>query len=58
MLNLMFQYRPCGQAYEVPALALSPSQKDFEMALQAAKEEGIIRLDKPKPGFLLWSNVA
>jgi putative pyruvate formate lyase activating enzyme len=47
-VNLMFQYRPCGKAFEVPELARRPSQKEFSMALQAAKEEGITRLDAPR----------
>lgn len=47
-VNLMFQYRPCGKAFEIPELARRPSEKDFSMAVQAAKEEGITRLDTPR----------
>lgn len=46
-INIMFQYRPCGTVYDIPALAQRPSEKDFSMAVQAAKEAGITRLDNP-----------
>jgi len=46
-VNIMFQYRPCGDAYDIKELAQSPSREDFEMALKAAEEEGITQLDKP-----------
>ncbi|GAK57936.1 radical SAM domain protein [Candidatus Vecturithrix granuli] len=46
-VNIMFQYRPCGHAFEMPELAKRPSAKDFSMAVQAAKQAGITRLDKP-----------
>jgi uncharacterized Fe-S radical SAM superfamily protein PflX len=48
----MFQYRPCGDAYKIKELSDTPSQKDFEFAIQAAVEEGITRLDKPEWSFL------
>lgn len=48
-VNIMPQYRPCGRAADIKALANPPSQEDFETALQAAKQEGITRLDnRPK----------
>jgi len=48
-VNIMPQYRPCGRAAEIKELAGYPSQEDYETALQAAKEEGITRLDnRPK----------
>lgn len=50
-VNIMFQYRPCGKAHDIPMLAISPTEKDFEMALQAAREEGITRLDTPGNQF-------
>lgn len=47
-VNIMFQYRPCGDAFEISELAQRPSEKDFSMAVQAAKEAGITRLDNPQ----------
>ncbi len=40
-VNIMPQYRPCGIAYEIFELSSPLSQKDYNLALQAAKEEGI-----------------
>ncbi len=53
-VNIMAQYRPCGRAAEVKELAEYPSRKDFTDAVQAAKEEGIHRLDHPRRVFRLW----
>jgi putative pyruvate formate lyase activating enzyme len=53
-VNIMPQYRPCGRAGEVEALSDHLSQKDFRAALQAAKEEGIERIDKRRRVFMLW----
>ena len=44
-VNIMPQYRPCGLASEIPELSSPLSQKNYTLALQAAKEEGITRLD-------------
>lgn len=44
-VNIMPQYRPCGDAFNNPNLSRSITQKEFEDALTAAKEEGICRLD-------------
>jgi putative pyruvate formate lyase activating enzyme len=53
-VNIMSQYRPCGRAAEVEALSTRPSRSDYEMALQAAREEGITRLDVPRRVFVLY----
>ncbi len=45
-VNIMPQYRPCGQAHEISELSKSLSHKDFIRALSIAKEEGLHRLDK------------
>lgn len=45
-INIMPQYRPCGRASEIKALAAFPSRTEYETALQIAKEEGITRLDR------------
>ncbi len=53
-VNIMTQYRPCGQAYSIPGLASRPTEEEFNAAFRAAKEEGIARLDRPGPVFRLW----
>ncbi|MBU0544499.1 MAG: radical SAM protein [Proteobacteria bacterium] len=52
-VNIMFQYRPCGKAYQYKEFSSSPSNKDFDEAVKAAKEEGITRLDKPRRVFMV-----
>jgi putative pyruvate formate lyase activating enzyme len=47
-VNIMSQYRPCGRAAEVKGLNSYLSAKDYQAAVQAAKEEGITRLDQPQ----------
>ncbi len=44
-VNIMPQYRPCGDAYGNPNLSRSITQEEFENALMAVREEGIWRLD-------------
>jgi putative pyruvate formate lyase activating enzyme len=51
-VNIMSQYRPCGRAAEVKELAMHPLRIDYQAAVQAAKEEGIRRLDQPRRIFL------
>ncbi len=53
-VNIMPQYRPCGRAGEVKELSVYLSQKDYQAALQAAKEEGIERLDSRKRQFMIF----
>jgi putative pyruvate formate lyase activating enzyme len=52
-VNVMPQYRPCGRAHEVPGLQRSLSQADFRAALQAARDEGITRLDQRRRVFMV-----
>jgi len=52
-VNIMPQYRPCGRADEVKALSRYPSKTEFEMALQAAGEEGITRFDRHRRVFMV-----
>ncbi len=47
-VNIMAQYRPCGQASKHPPLHRRTSNKEYEEALAMAKEEGILRLDQRK----------
>jgi len=44
-VNIMDQYRPCGNAYRCPPLNRRITPEEYEEALKAAQEEGIIRLD-------------
>ncbi len=50
-VNLMSQYRPCGRAAEIEALAARPTADDFSNAHRAAEEEGIRRFDRPRRAF-------
>lgn len=45
-VNVMAQYRPCGDAHEHPPLHRSLSPDEYEEALRVAREEGIQRLDR------------
>ncbi len=45
-VNIMPQYRPCGQAHKIEELRVSLSHEDFLKAIDIAKQEGIQRLDK------------
>ena len=53
-VNIMPQYRPCGRADDIKELSASLSQKDYQTALQEAKEEGITRLDRRRRTFVMW----
>lgn len=44
-VNLMPQYRPCGQANQFPELSRRLSTREFEAAVLAAMELGLRRLD-------------
>ncbi len=44
-VNIMAQYRPCGHAQQVPGLERPITRAEFQAALQAAREEGITRID-------------
>jgi putative pyruvate formate lyase activating enzyme len=45
-VNIMPQYRPCGEAREYPPLNRRVTQAEYEEALTIAREEGIHRLDQ------------
>ncbi len=45
-VNIMAQYRPCGNAHKTPGLTRGITTEEFRQALQMAKEEGITRLDR------------
>jgi putative pyruvate formate lyase activating enzyme len=44
-VNLMPQYRPCGQAEDFPALARALSAREFKSAIAAARAVGLRHLD-------------
>jgi len=46
-VNVMSQYRPCGRAAEVKGLNSQLSTQDYHIAVEAAIQEGITRLDRP-----------
>ncbi len=45
-VNIMDQYRPCGNAKKYPSLDKTVTRYEYEKALRAAREEGITRLDR------------
>lgn len=45
-VNLMDQYRPCGEAHKFPEIARSITAAEFEEALEMTRQEGIHRLDR------------
>jgi len=53
-VNVMSQYRPCGKAAEIKDLTRSISDKEYQQAIEAAKEKGINRLDQPRRAFMFW----
>jgi putative pyruvate formate lyase activating enzyme len=52
-VNIMPQYRPCGRAAEISGLNTFLSPAEYRSAVQAAKKEGITRLDQPRRTFVL-----
>ena len=44
-VNLMDQYRPCGQAGEFPPLDRSPTHEEYQEAVRLARQAGLTRLD-------------
>ncbi len=45
-LNIMAQYRPCGNARKTPGLNRAITAEEYRQALKMAEEEGITRLDR------------
>jgi putative pyruvate formate lyase activating enzyme len=46
-VNIMAQYRPCGNYREVAGLERRITAGEFQEAVHAARQEGITRLDRP-----------
>ena len=53
-VNVMPQYRPCGRAFDIRTISAPLSADEYESALQAAREEGLTRLDNPRRVFRIW----
>ena len=51
-VNVMSQYRPCGRAAEVRGLNSNLKTDEYHLAVQAAKEAGIKRLDRRQRAFV------
>ncbi len=45
-VNIMDQYRPCGEAYNMPPIDRTLKQEEFQEAMRLAKEAGLTRLDQ------------
>lgn len=53
-VNIMDQYRPCGEAYKYPPLDRRITAEEYSEAITMAGEEGITRLDPRKRTFILY----
>jgi putative pyruvate formate lyase activating enzyme len=53
-VNIMDQYRPCGNAYRYPPLDRRITPEEYEEALKAAQEEGITRLDRRERKMMIF----
>ena len=53
-VNVMAQYRPCGRAADIQALAVALSPVEYDHAVKQAKAAGLTRLDQPRRVFQLW----
>ncbi len=51
-VNVMAQYRPCGQVQGIPGLERRITGKEYEAARRAARGAGLHRLDRPRRVFL------
>jgi len=52
-VNIMDQYRPCGDISRFKELSRAITRQEYLEALNAAETQGITRLDERKRGFLL-----
>ena len=53
-VNIMPQYHPCGLAHKTPGLNRRITEKEFQSAMDDARDAGICRLDARKRVFRLW----
>ncbi len=52
-VNVMGQYRPCGRAAEINALAKPLNSLEFQEAVRQAEKAGLHRLDRPRRVFAI-----
>ena len=52
-VNIMEQYRPCGNCSDHPELQQPLSGQEYQQAIEMAKQAGLTRLDQRNLGFLL-----
>jgi putative pyruvate formate lyase activating enzyme len=50
-VNVMGQYRPCGQAFQHDDLNRFPTPEEMSAATQAARQAGLTRLDRREKLF-------
>lgn len=53
-VNLMDQYRPCGQAFGKPDLGRRITAEEYQEALRCAEREGLMRLDRRRSRLVFW----
>ncbi len=53
-VNVMSQYRPCGEASQTAGLERSITTAEFKNAIAQTRQAGITRLDKPRRSFAIW----
>ncbi len=53
-VNLMDQYRPCGQAFGTPHLGRRITAEEYQEALRCAEREGLTRLDRRRSRLVFW----
>lgn len=51
-VNVMNQYHPCYQAFQIPSLARRISTREFQEAIELAHQAGLHRLDRARPLIL------
>ncbi len=51
-LNIMDQYRPCGEALVISGLEKTITVEQYQQAITSAKENGLTQLDKREPLLL------
>jgi putative pyruvate formate lyase activating enzyme len=49
-VNVMDQYRPCGEAHKDPSISRRITPEEYERALDAARRAGLTRLDSRQRG--------
>jgi putative pyruvate formate lyase activating enzyme len=53
-VNIMPQYYPCGLADRLPGLNRRITDKEFQAAMEAARQAGIRRFDQRRKIFEVW----